>query len=551
MNRFEFDVTIEKAWKTDDGKMHVRAIASDDKPDAQRDRMTEAALKGMANQAKAGLPLLETHRSVFAFGKSTGGDVVKTDKGLQFAVEFELDEKFPQATALYEEVHGGKTEKQLSIGGRINSKNAKAVRFEESDGGVIRAVEDVVLDHIATTRKGQAANDRTKFVSAILKSLDSPWEDDVTKEEGVATKTAIPAAPVEEAEKDAVRGLTFLSKLGRQLGVEQAGKDIKKEEVPVKIETAPPSPATEKGAAEVKPPVVEKAPASKAGNGESVPPEFGKCPASHPVLMDGACYTQESADAATEEAKAKKAKAEKALAAPAPVAATPMKSIGQQVREAVSQFVAGGMNQTGLVSHLRTVLATEKGCDEDPIFAHAEEEVSKALVGKKRMAALAQVHQALTTILAELNGGIVPAAPQATPAVEPPGAGPTEKSKPFDPAKLEKELESRFGEALEKTLADFEKTIATGVEKALEPLRKQNEELTTALGESTEAAKDALSKAAELEERLEAIEAAGGVTQAIPGDDETPEHVVAKSGARKGPWAGMFQRSVTKAQSKM
>jgi len=491
MKRFEFDVTVEKAWKDKDGKMYVRAIASDDKPDAQQDRMTEVALKGMAEQAKKGLPLLETHRSVFAFGKSTLGEVMKGEKGAQFAVEFELFPQYPQAKTLFDEIEAGGTDKQLSIGGKINSKNAKAVRFEESGTGVVRAVEDVVLDHIATTRKSQAANDRTRFVSAILKSLDGEDVEDgkpeaavapgTKKEETVVDKTGKEAAPtlVEAAGGDALKGAEFLRKLGQTLGKRSPGGGAElKEEVDMSQVKEKPAVAATPSAV----PGVEKAP-------EGTP--------------------------------------------------EPKISVGQKVREMVAKFVTGGLNQTQLVTELKGLLATEKstvGAVEDDMFDAATETVSKASVGKKRLAQLSEVHASLTRILAELKGEPAPA-----PVVDPPGAGPTEKTKPVDADALEKSISDRMTGALEKTLASFEKTLGEKFQAGQVEIQKEVAELHGV-------AKDALTANAKLEERLSAIEKAAGVPQSIPGDDAPADGKVEKAA---GPWGGMFNKALSRAQSKM
>ncbi|HUU21629.1 MAG TPA: hypothetical protein VM389_03755, partial [Phycisphaerae bacterium] len=63
---FEFDATVDKAWQDKTtGKMHVRAVASDDQLDLQRDKMSTMALEKMAQMAQRGVPLLETHRHTF------------------------------------------------------------------------------------------------------------------------------------------------------------------------------------------------------------------------------------------------------------------------------------------------------------------------------------------------------------------------------------------------------------------------------------------------------------------------------------------------------
>lgn len=187
---FSFDAECQKAWQDDKGKMFVRACASDDKLDLQRDRMSTNALQKMADAAKSGVPFLETHRSVFEFGRTTGGEVaeiVEDGKKVQkFFVDVELDGDFPQARKLFKEVAGKECKRQLSIGGKLNLKNREAVHVEMTPTGLARTINDLDLDHIASTRSKQAANPRTSFTEAITKALDDLDE----AEKGLAKEKA-------------------------------------------------------------------------------------------------------------------------------------------------------------------------------------------------------------------------------------------------------------------------------------------------------------------------------------------------------------------------
>lgn len=200
--RFEFGADVVKAWQDEKtGKMLVRAIASDDRLDVQRDKMSSAALAKMAAFASKGVPFLETHRSTFEFGKTVSGEVLESkDKEgrpvRQFVVEVELDGDFPQARKLFKEVALGKCKRQLSIGGKLNLKNREAVSVEMTPSGLARTINDIELDHIASTREKHAANPRTSFTEAISKALDLA-EKDGWKWEGVE-KTQEPLAKADE-----------------------------------------------------------------------------------------------------------------------------------------------------------------------------------------------------------------------------------------------------------------------------------------------------------------------------------------------------------------
>lgn len=256
--RFEFGATVDKAWQDEDGKMHVRAIASDDQLDLQRDRMSGNALSRMADMSKAGVPLLDNHRATFEFGRTVGGQVIttKAEDGRpvnQLLVELELDGEFPQARKLFKEVANGECSRQLSIGGKLNLKNRDAVTVQMTSGGLSRTINDLELDHIATTRKSQAANPRTSFVEAIAKSLDAAveagWEPEVekplAKEDGPGQNNASP----DMDSSDIALGARILASVGK---ASRAGEVTKMDmnggetpgATPEEIETTPGEPAT-------------------------------------------------------------------------------------------------------------------------------------------------------------------------------------------------------------------------------------------------------------------------------------------------------------------
>ena len=175
---FSFDVSLQEAYKSPDGKMHVVGIASDDEEDRTGDRMSTKAVRSMAEQANTNrLQLLDNHKSTFGFGETFSAQAkrIKGKNGkvkTELMIDFELKDRYPQAHDLFEEVQSGKGQKQLSIGGFLNLKNPKAVKFEENaEGKVVRVLDDILLEHVATTRPGHAAVPRTRFVSAIVKDI--------------------------------------------------------------------------------------------------------------------------------------------------------------------------------------------------------------------------------------------------------------------------------------------------------------------------------------------------------------------------------------------
>lgn len=216
--RFEFEATCDKAWQDEKtGKMYVKAVASDDKLDLQRDRMGKTALDKMAAAAKRGVPFLETHRSTFEFGKTVDGEIISVNEGgkmvNKFVATVELDSEFPQARKLFKEVALGTCKRQLSIGGKLNLKNRDAVSIEMTPSGLARTINDLDLDHIASTREKHAANPRTSFLEAIAKAMDDAeadgWEPEVS--ETVAKTVAAQGESVE----DVKAGMSIFAKMGR------------------------------------------------------------------------------------------------------------------------------------------------------------------------------------------------------------------------------------------------------------------------------------------------------------------------------------------------
>jgi hypothetical protein len=203
IKRFEFPLQVMKAYKKEkDGttKYYVEAIASDTGIDYYMERMSENAIKKMVEQVKKGVIILPTHWDTFEIGKTVDGEAIEgnpfienskdaaadtgTDKLIALKVTIELDDKYPEAMSLYDEVEKGNPTKQLSVGGWLNPDNEDAAYWEKVEATItlpngsqttetywIFVLDDLILDHIAITRAGHAANERTGFLSAISKSL--------------------------------------------------------------------------------------------------------------------------------------------------------------------------------------------------------------------------------------------------------------------------------------------------------------------------------------------------------------------------------------------
>jgi len=181
--RFWFETTKLEVYKDAAGKPHVRAVVSDSLEDRQGDVISERCINEMAKQVSRSIPLLPDHRSSFEMGKSANGDTRRNGEtnGLELVVDFELDPRYTESQVLFDEVLNGNCDRQLSIGGMLSKTNPRAAFLEERNGKLIRVLDDIILDHVAVTRKDRAANPRTAFLDAVHKAMDDAGVE-VTKE---------------------------------------------------------------------------------------------------------------------------------------------------------------------------------------------------------------------------------------------------------------------------------------------------------------------------------------------------------------------------------
>lgn len=196
LKRIEFPLQVMKAYfKEKDGekKYYVEAIASDTGIDYYMERMSENAINKMVDQCKNSIIVLPTHWDTFEIGKTVDAEAIESPFNSELTalkVIIELNMKYPQAEALYDEVEKGSPTKQLSVGGNLNQENDDAAYWEEIDVEIdlpngqkvnrtywILVLDDLILDHIAITRANHAANERTGFLAAIAKSLKTEFDE--------------------------------------------------------------------------------------------------------------------------------------------------------------------------------------------------------------------------------------------------------------------------------------------------------------------------------------------------------------------------------------
>jgi len=125
---------------------------------------------------------------------------------------------------LYKEVANGNCPRQLSIGGKLNLKNRDSVTVEMTPSGLSRTINDLELDHIASTREKHAANPRTSFLEAISKALDD------AEQAGWSGLTKSDNSPDDE---DVRVGMGVLASLGNTVRKMFGGRDMHKEDQPM------------------------------------------------------------------------------------------------------------------------------------------------------------------------------------------------------------------------------------------------------------------------------------------------------------------------------
>jgi hypothetical protein len=193
--KVDFPITIKKAHKDSHGKLHVVGVASDTKKDYHGERFTRKALDMMVSAVKSGnVLLLPTHWDTFEIGKGYDAWISETE---ELHVDLMLDEAYTQAQKLWDEVQRGRSDKQMSVGGSVSFADDDAYWWEDD----CCVLNNMQLDHIAVTRGGHAANDRTGFAEAVVKGLqDSGMNLDHSKtkasmashESRVATTKGLP-----------------------------------------------------------------------------------------------------------------------------------------------------------------------------------------------------------------------------------------------------------------------------------------------------------------------------------------------------------------------
>lgn len=168
---FRFEMPFTRVWK-DAGGMFFEGVASSTALDRQKERMSKAALESMC--AFRGIDLLPSHKAgpLDELGTVEEGRI----EGEQFIVTGQLDPTNPDAMRLFERLNAGKRY-GLSVGGSVT-----AAHYDLEKGGRrVRVIDGVVLDHIAVTRPGHAANPDT-WLQVIAKSAEGEdWPERVAK----------------------------------------------------------------------------------------------------------------------------------------------------------------------------------------------------------------------------------------------------------------------------------------------------------------------------------------------------------------------------------
>jgi len=211
IKNFSFPITVVKEQCREvirvDGtkEAYITAVASSDTLDSYWEYFAVTALNDMVQYARArkklkqeeGLvELRSTHWSTFAIGTIVDG-YLRTNpanNAVEFWVTIKLKLDYPEARELFKDVMEAVVDKQLSVGGWIDfeaSEDAYELEWkkfidEESDSNevelLVGKINNFILEHVAVTLKGFAANDDTRFIDGMLKSLqDKDFQEYMNK----------------------------------------------------------------------------------------------------------------------------------------------------------------------------------------------------------------------------------------------------------------------------------------------------------------------------------------------------------------------------------
>jgi hypothetical protein len=214
IRRFSFPVEVQKSkcsviTKADGTReATIVAVASSDTLDSYWEYFAVSALNDMVSYARSrdshkpeeGLvKLREFHQATFDIGTVTDGYMVTNSetKAVEFWIVIKLKLNFPAAVELLDDILAGVITKQLSVGGWIDyaaSEDAYEVEWRKFISGdhdevdlLVGRINRFILEHVAVTLQGFAANDDTRFVEALRKSLGSEqYQSYMTKTCGIS-----------------------------------------------------------------------------------------------------------------------------------------------------------------------------------------------------------------------------------------------------------------------------------------------------------------------------------------------------------------------------
>jgi len=188
-NSFQLEIPLCKTWEDENGDLLFEGVASSTALDRQKERMSKQAIEAMSQYR--GIDLLPSH-DAGALRELGTVDQCWADND-RFEVRGRLDKSVPEAWRLYERAKSGR-QYGLSVGGRVLKAHWE---FDDEAADRIRVLDDVVLDHIALCRPGQAANPET-YLGVMSKAADAvaPWPSETEDAE---------ADPVLEADEEAAR----------------------------------------------------------------------------------------------------------------------------------------------------------------------------------------------------------------------------------------------------------------------------------------------------------------------------------------------------------
>lgn len=183
---FKYTIPIEKSQS--DSRI-ITGVAMGLGKDAQKQKMSESAIRSVARQVSSGsVPFKDHHAKIDSILGSDIGRVLSAtvDENFNLQVEVELDDVHPSAEYLYKSLNKGK-QFGMSVGGTISK-----FHVEIEDGETVVVIDDMAIDEISATTRPVFVK---SFGTVVRKAIDEAESE--SSGDNMDPEVTKPTEPVE------------------------------------------------------------------------------------------------------------------------------------------------------------------------------------------------------------------------------------------------------------------------------------------------------------------------------------------------------------------